>query len=106
MVNVIFFKTKENFLKGFLVFGHANFKEFGKDIVCAGISSCVFMCCNAILEIAKKSTIVLKREGKISLKTNSESLIVQAFLNALKNHLTLLKDQYEENIKLKVVEVL
>lgn len=106
MVRAIFFKTKKNFLKGFLVFGHANFKEFGNDIVCAGVSSCVFMCCNAILEVAKKNTLILKKEGKISLKTSSKSFVVQAFLNALKNHLILLEQQYKKNVKLKIVEVL
>ena len=105
MVRIIFFETKKK-IKGFLVLGHANFKEFGSDIVCAGISSCVFMCCNAILDVAKKNTIIFKKEGKISLKTNSESFVVQAFLNALKTHLNLLQEQYKKNVKLKIVEVL
>lgn len=105
MIKAIFFQKKNGFLKGFLISGHADFADYGRDIVCAGVSSAVFMCCNGILEIAKETAILNIRDGYISLKTRNSSYVVQVLLKALKLQLYALKEQYKKNIKFKVVEV-
>lgn len=38
MISVKFYRDNENFIKKYTVEGHANFDEYGKDIVCAAIS--------------------------------------------------------------------
>ena len=104
MIEVVFYKTKDEFLRGFLFSGHAGFSEKGKDIVCAGISSAVMMCCNGITEILKEKALVNCEEGKVYFETFSKDRMVQAFLEALRLQVSLLKERYEKNIDLKIME--
>ncbi len=105
MIRAIFYEDEKNFLNGFSVSGHASFSEYGKDIVCSAVSSCIQMCCNAITEILKEKVELSCREGKISLKVDSNKKSIQDFLKALKLQLRLIEQQYPKNIKLNVVEV-
>ncbi len=105
MISVVFYEDKEKILGGFLVSGHANFLEHGKDIVCSAVSSSVQMCCNGITEILKEKVEIFCDEGKISLKGDLNKESIQNFLKALKLQLSLIEKQYPENIKLDIVEV-
>ena len=105
MIEVFFYNTKRGFLKGFLIRGHANFAGCGSDIVCAGVSSAVSMCCNGILELTDEKVFVIVKSGVVKLKTNSKEKVVQSFLKALKLQLTELESYYGENITLKSLEV-
>ncbi len=105
MISVVFYEDKEKILGGFLVSGHANFLEHGKDIVCSAVSSSVQMCCNGITEILKEKVEIFCDEGKISLKGDLNKKPIQDFLKALKLQLSLIEKQYPKNIKLDVVEV-
>ena len=107
MIYVEFYKNKKGFLKGFSFKGHAEFEEYGKDIVCAAVSCAVRFCCNGLTEIAKKKVLIKEEEGKISLKVSNEEVegeIVQIFLKALKLEIELIEKNYSENVKLKVME--
>ena len=105
MIEVFFYNTKEGFFKGFLVKGHANFAEYGSDIVCAGVSSAVSMCCNGILELTDEKVFVIVKPGVVKLLTNSKEKLVQSFLKALKSQLTSLEGCHRKNIILKNLEV-
>ena len=108
MIYVEFYKNKKGFLKGFNFKGHAEFEEYGKDIVCAAVSCAVRLCCNGLTEIAKKKVLIKEEEGKISLKVSNEEVedeIVQIFLKALKLEIGLIEKSYSENVELKVMEV-
>ncbi len=105
MISVVFYKDKEKLFRGFLVSGHANFLEYGKDIVCSAVSSCVQMCCNGITEILKEKVEISCNEGKISLKGDLNKNSIQDFLRALKLQLSLIEQQYPKNIRLNIVEV-
>ena len=95
MIYVEFYKNKKGSLKGFNFKGHAEFEEYGKDIVCAAVSCAVRLCCNGLTEIAKKKV----------LNEEVEDEIVQIFLKALKLEVGLIEKSYSENVKLKVMEV-
>ena len=81
-----------------IISGHANFSEYGKDIVCASVSSIVITTINAIL-----------RYNNTAIKyTNNEELIIEILkkdeiVNLLiTNMLELLKElekQYPKNIR-------
>lgn len=38
MIKIKIFRDKDNYIKKYTVSGHANFDDYGKDIVCAAIS--------------------------------------------------------------------
>ena len=50
MIVAEFFR-KNGEITGFKVSGHAGYDMFGKDIVCAGVSSAVMMTANLVTEI-------------------------------------------------------
>lgn len=105
MVIAKFFKNKKGVFSGFVFKGHADFAEKGKDIVCAGISSCVIMCCNVLTEFVKDDVKVCCDDEKISLKTSCEEKFIQYLLIGLKNHIKQFEEKYPKNVKLKIVEV-
>lgn len=107
MIYVEFYKNKKGFFKGFSFKGHAEFEEYGKDIVCAAVSCAVRLCCNGLTEIAKKNVLIKEEDGEIGLKVLNEEVkdeVVQIFLKALKLEIGLIEKSYSENVKLKVTE--
>jgi len=66
MVKVRIFLDGESYF-GIEIEGHANINEKGKDLVCAGISSAVFGCLNA-LEKPKSFDIQIDKDGYFSIK--------------------------------------
>ena len=93
MIKVIYSK---NIIK---ISGHANYDEYGKDIVCASVSSIISCTINAILNINDKA-----------IKYNDDKDLVIEILSSdeitsklIKNMLELLQDltkQYPKNIKI------
>lgn len=51
MVSVTFFGNREDFFTGFSVVGHAGMAKYGKDIVCAAISSATYMVVNTLTDV-------------------------------------------------------
>lgn len=107
MINVNFLNTEKGVLVGFDIYGHANYDEKGYDIVCAAVSSAVYMTANMITEIIKVSAeIRTSGFGAMYLKIeeNNASLCNDVLLG-LKLHLINLEEQYPENITVNYVEV-
>ncbi len=105
MINAVFFK-RNDVINGFEVSGHAGFDDYGRDIVCAGVTSAVMMTFNAICEILMIKAITDVSENKISLllpdtKNNSAN----AFIEALHLHLQLLSEENINTIKITDAEV-
>lgn len=80
--------------------GHANFADYGKDIVCAAVSSLITCTVNNIYSLNKES-INYKDDGntieiKITNDTNSLTL-----LNNLIEMLKELANNYPKNIKIE-----
>jgi uncharacterized protein len=48
MINVTIYKNAENLITGFQLTGHADYSEYGSDIVCAAVSSLVINTINSI----------------------------------------------------------
>ena len=48
------FKFKKNLPYAFSISGHANYDEYGKDIVCSSITTAVFTTLNLLDKIIKK----------------------------------------------------
>ena len=84
--------------------GHANFDVYGKDIVCASVSSIIATTVNSIMNI-DSSSITYEDDGKeiIITKINSNN-IVDILLNTMIDILKDLEKQYKKNIKIESEE--
>ena len=97
-------KVKVNYegdiIKGFVISGHANYEEHGKDIVCAAVSSVVITSVNMALKLDEKSLSVTDKTGLIKVKVlNQNDVINKVFINML-DMLKELKKDYGKNIKI------
>lgn len=81
--------------------GHADFADFGKDIVCASASSIMYTTVNAIKKLDSESIdLNINKEGAIVkiLKNNSLSkTLIDNMMDLLKD----LEGDYPDNIKIK-----
>ena len=98
MIKVIY---NDNTIK---VSGHANYAEYGKDIVCASVSSVIATIVNCIMNI-DKSSITYQDDGKtiIITKINNNEVVNTIFATMI-NILKDLENQYKENIKVESEE--
>lgn len=80
--------------------GHAMYDDFGKDIVCAAVSSCVITTVNGILEI-DKDWILAKQDSKgVLIQVQNSSDVCQTLLANMISLLEELHDQYPKNLKM------
>ena len=82
----------------FKISGHANYAEYGKDIVCASVSSIVITVVNCVMNIDEDS-ITYQDDGKVITITRiKDNDIVDILLNTMFEMLKDLSNQYKENI--------
>ena len=80
--------------------GHANYDEYGKDIVCAAVSSTVITTINGILSI-DDSAIMVESDETVTIKILKHSDVVDKLLNNMINLLAELKSDYKDNIDIR-----
>ena len=100
------FHRKGNDFCGFQISGHAGYGEAvseweGNDIVCAAVSSCTMLVCNAITENFGAKADVKVEENLISLVLKECDAAAAKLIAALYEHLTPLSENYS-NIKVEV----
>ncbi|MDR1354479.1 MAG: ribosomal-processing cysteine protease Prp [Oscillospiraceae bacterium] len=97
-------------LRQLRVFGHANQGTYGKDIVCAGVSSAVQMLINGITEILKLRCELEKNNNEVRLAiTDTSASNLQAgllFMEAFFLHISILGKENSNAITVEVMEVL
>ncbi len=98
MIKVIY---NDNTVK---VSGHANYAEYGKDIVCASVSSIITTVVNCVMNLDKGS-ITYQDDGKtiIITKINNNEVVNTIFATMI-DILKDLENQYKENIKVESEE--
>ena len=89
----------DNKISGFKVTGHANFDEYGKDIVCASVSSIVITSVNLALELDDTSESYEQKEGLITVTINKDNDIINKIFINMINMLKELEKDYSKNIK-------
>ena len=82
------------------VSGHANYDEYGKDIVCASVSSIVITSINACIEIDKDSILYEENDNKIKIEIKKEDKITEKLINNMVFMLESLEKDYPKNIKI------
>ncbi len=105
MIEAKFFYSKDDVCIGFEICGHSGFADSGSDIVCSAVSCAVQMCCNGVTEVIGASADVFADSDTVSMKIESSDERVQVLLESLKMELSLLEENYRENISLCVLEV-
>ena len=87
---------ENNLIKEINISGHANFNDYGKDIVCASVSSIVITTINAILKFDKNS---IYYDDKVCIKVLKSNDIVYTLLDNMLDLLKELEHNYPKNIK-------
>ena len=80
--------------------GHANYAEYGKDIVCAAVSATVITTVNGILSIDKDAIDVIE-DKKLEIKILKNIDVVNKLLLNMINLLTELQKNYKDNIDIR-----
>lgn len=80
--------------------GHADFDEYGKDIVCASVSSIVITTINGIIDIDENSIKYEDLNGKLTIEVLNENEIVRKLINNMIALLEQLEKDYKDNIKI------
>lgn len=94
-----------NFLFGdngasFTVKGHSGSAKAGEDIICAAVSSAVYMAANTLTEVLGLSPEITERDGflSVTLKSVAEAKAASPVIEGLYLHMTGLEEQYSEFI--------
>lgn len=92
--------VKESTIKEITVSGHALYDKSGKDIVCAAVSTAIYVTANAIESLKEDHNIDLKiDDGYFNLKVKNSTTIVEGLLRNLEYTLDELEKQYSKYIK-------
>lgn len=98
MVKVNYF-VKDDKIEKIILKGHSNYDDYGKDIVCASISSIVITTINACLKIEKNS-IKHSEENETVITVLKHTETIDTLINNMIDLLTELSKQYKNNIKI------
>lgn len=80
--------------------GHANYDDYGKDIVCASVSSIVITTINAIIEFDPESIYYEDLNNRILIKKLKDDDITNKLINNMVELLEELEKSYKDNIKI------
>lgn len=87
-------------VKSLTVSGHANYDEYGKDIVCAGVSAIVTGGINA-LEPHLKNIEIINESNKLGVVVIENNEVIQVILNTMLIQLETIENSYKKYIKIK-----
>ena len=83
------------------IYGHALYDDYGKDIVCAGVSSIITTSINAILTFNKNYLIYSNKEDLFTIEVLEHNNIVDNLLLNMINMLEEIEKNYPKNIKIR-----
>ena len=95
-VNVLVDKN----IKEISVIGHANYDEYGKDIVCAAVSSLVISTINNILSLEDNSIETNQNNDTLTINILQKTAINTILLNNMVDYLAQMEKKYCKNIKI------
>ncbi len=100
------FLTQDDIFVGFEISGHSLHADFGKDIVCAAISSMTMLVVNTITEVYKQQATVKvdHKATAVSLSLSTPSEPSSGLLRGFFTELMALQADYPESVSVSVVE--
>ena len=81
--------------------GHANYKEYGNDIVCASVSSISITTVNALLSIDEDCIEYEENDGYLNIKIKKHNETIDKLINNMINLLKELENNYKKNIEIR-----
>ena len=93
--------NKNNLVNQVQILGHADYDEYGIDIVCSAVSSIVTTTINGILMFDKNYISYSENKDKFEIIINVHNEIVDNLINNMLNMLKEIEVDYPKNIKLK-----
>jgi len=97
MIRAVFFEKNRTII-ALRVSGHAMRGSAGTDIVCAAVSSAVYMAVNTVTDVIGAPAEATVNEGELFFETTDKTDAVQTVLAGLELHLRALQKQYPDNI--------
>lgn len=92
---------KDNYIKQITLKGHANYNEYGTDIVCAAVSATYLCTINGILSLKDNSIEVFSKDDQeivdVLLQNDTINKLLENMIRCLKS----LEEKYPNNIKIK-----
>ncbi len=83
------------------ILGHSMYSDFGKDIVCAGVSSVVTTTINGILSFNKDYINYQSLKDKFIIEINNHNEIVDTLIKNMINMLEQIEEDYPKNVKIR-----
>lgn len=99
------FLKRNGQLCGFSVNGHSGSAPSGHDIVCAAVSSAVYMAANTVTDVCGLAADIREEDGHLTLTIVKDEAKAQTVLQGLKLHLEGLAEQYPTFITTEFTEV-
>lgn len=93
---------------GFSCSGHAEYAGNGQDIVCAAVSSALYMAANTITDVLCITPDILRADEQSGMAlrvSQGDAAACRTVLAGLKLHLIGLEEQYTEYIQVAYMEV-
>ena len=100
MINVKIEKENAKYKK-ITVLGHAMYDDYGKDIVCAAVSSIATTTVNGILALNKNSLSYMVSKKGLSIDVKNTDETTQILIGNMVSLLKELEVNYPENIEVK-----
>ena len=82
------------------ILGHANYDDYGKDIVCSSVSSIVMCSVEAIASFDVDVIDIKQSKDELDIIINKEDNITQKLVNNMLNCLKELEKKYSKNIEI------
>ena len=92
--------VSNNLIKSVSIKGHAFYDTYGKDIVCAAVSSIVTTTINNIIALEENTIKYDTKEGNVCITVLRNSDVTNKLLNVLIDMLKELATDYPQNIKI------
>ena len=86
--------------KNISILGHADYDDFGKDIVCASVSSVVLCSVEAIAKFDITAVDIKQAKDKLEIIINKSDDITQKLLTNMLNCLKEIEKKYPKNIQI------
>lgn len=93
--------VKDNNIKKINIKGHADYDDYGKDIVCSSVSSITITTVNAILMFDKNYISYNEKKDNFEIVINENNDITNKLIQNMINLLTELSQDYPKNIKIE-----
>ena len=84
-----------------IIKGHAMYDEYGKDIVCASVSSIAITTINAILRINDSAIKYKEDEGDLDIKIIKHDIITDKLIINMIDLFEELKEKYNKHIEIR-----